>query len=258
LIKDKIFTGALKKLLDNAIEFVKTQVKDYSRLGSDGKFETIKEYPDFAIEEAIVNAVTHRDYSISGTDIHIKMFNDRLEVDSPGKFPGLVRLHNMRNVHFSRNPQIASVLADYRYVKELGEGIDRMYKEMQFNGNALPEYVENDFMIKLILRSNPKVTDLAHANKEIDQKNRSEKSIRKTDQKNRSEKVSSKSKKSVIESELNVFEEIKNNPSISREEISKKLSLSSAIIKRRIDSLKKKGKIERIGADKGGYWKINS
>ncbi|RJQ26650.1 winged helix-turn-helix transcriptional regulator [Candidatus Parcubacteria bacterium] len=262
LIKDKIFTGPLKNLLDNTIEFVKTQVKDYSRLGADGKFETIKEYPDFAIEEGIVNSVIHRDYGISGTDIHIKMFSDRLEVHSPGRLPGLVRIHNMRGIHFSRNPQIASVLADYKYVKELGEGVDRMYKEMSKNGNPLPEYSENDFMIKLILRSNPDVIQLSaiqqiagRTNRKIEQKNRTEKSNRKIEQKNRTEK--NKSKKSVEESELKVLEEIRNNGNISREEISKKLSLSPSTVQRRLDSLKKKGKIIRIGPDKGGYWKIN-
>lgn len=248
LIKDKIFTGPLKNLLENTIEFVKTQIKDYSRLGTDGKFETIKGYPDFSIEEGIVNSVIHRDYSISGTDIHIKMFSDRLEIHSPGKLPGLVKIHNMRNVHFSRNPQIASVLADYKYVKELGEGVDRMYKEMAKNGNPLPEYGENDFMIKLVLKSNPNVMQLSSIQQAMGRLNR------KTEQKNRTKK--NKSKESIEKTERKVLEEIRNNANISREEIAGKLSLSPSTVQRRLNSLRKKGKIERIGPDKGGYWKV--
>ena len=72
----------------------------------------------------MVNAATHRDYGIKGTDIQIKMFDDRLEVDSPGAFAGMVKKENIRYTHFSRNPKIAAFLKDYGYVKESGEGVD--------------------------------------------------------------------------------------------------------------------------------------
>ena len=79
----------------------------------------------------MVNAATHRDYGIKGTDIQIKMFDDRLEVDSPGAFAGMVKKENIRYTHFSRNPKIAAFLKDYGYVKEYGEGVDRMCKQQE-------------------------------------------------------------------------------------------------------------------------------
>ena len=61
-------------------------------------------------------------YSIKGTEIQIKMFDDRLVFETPGKLPGIVRTDNIRHTHFSRNPKIAEYLKAYDYVKEFGEG----------------------------------------------------------------------------------------------------------------------------------------
>ncbi len=96
----------------------------------------------------MVNAVTHRDYSIKGTDIQIKMFDDRICVESPGKLPGTVKLDNIRTTHFSRNPKIAEFLRNYEYVKEYGEGVDRMYRELEDAGLAYPVFHMNAFMLQ--------------------------------------------------------------------------------------------------------------
>ncbi len=62
------------------------------------------------------------------------MFDDRLEVDSPGSFAGMVKKENIRYTHFSRNPKIAAFLKDYGFVKEYGEGVDRMCRELNAIG----------------------------------------------------------------------------------------------------------------------------
>lgn len=111
------------------IDFVRSQIKEHTYLGADAKLITEPEYPESVWKELIVNAITHRDYSIKGTDIQIKMFDDHLTVESPGTLPGIVRLNNMREIHFSRNPKIAEFLHEYEYVREFGEGVDRMYLE---------------------------------------------------------------------------------------------------------------------------------
>ena len=85
---------------DVAIAYLDTQVKEKTYLGPDGTFVTDEEYPKFVRQELIVNAVTHRAYSITGTDIQIKMFDDHIVVESPGKLPGLVRADNIRFTHF--------------------------------------------------------------------------------------------------------------------------------------------------------------
>lgn len=107
---------------------------------------TEEEYPKFVRQEIIVNAVTHRDYNIRGTDIQIKMFDDRIVVESPGRLPGLVKPANIRTTHFSRNPKIAEFCKAYKYVKEFGEGVDRMYRELEKEGLPVPEFKQQDFM----------------------------------------------------------------------------------------------------------------
>ena len=107
VIKDEIFTGPVLKLTNNVLAFVKTQIKEHTYLGADGRFKTDEQYHEFCWTEICVNAICHRDYSILGTDIQVKLFDDHMTVESPGILPGLVRPYNIREMHFSRNPKIA-------------------------------------------------------------------------------------------------------------------------------------------------------
>lgn len=128
-------------------------MKEKTYLGHDGIFITEEEYSEFVRTEIVVNAVTHRDYSIKGTDIQIKMFDYRLEVDSPGCFAGRVRKDNIRYTHFSRNPKIAAYLKNYGYVKEFGEGVDRMCRELEAVGLPDPTFNNDNFILRTTVRS---------------------------------------------------------------------------------------------------------
>lgn len=154
VIKDVIFEGNILKVVTDAVAYLDTQIKEKTYLGKEGLFITEEEYPKFVRQEIIVNAITHRDYSIRGTDIQIKMFDDRIVVESPGKLPGLVKTDNIRHTHFSRNPKIAEFLKAYSFVKEYGEGVDRMYKELEAAGLQGPEYRLNAFMVQATIRNN--------------------------------------------------------------------------------------------------------
>lgn len=125
IIKREIVERPLPRLIERAFEVIGMHVREYSCLGQDGVFHTIPEYPVFAWQEAIVNAVAHRDYSVTGKAIQVRMFDDRLEVESPGRLPGHVRLDNLVQERFSRNPQIVRVLIEFGYMKDIGEGISR-------------------------------------------------------------------------------------------------------------------------------------
>ena len=100
VIKDVIFEGNILKMINDSIAYLDTQIKEKTYLGQDGKFVTEEEYPKFVRQEIVVNAVTHRDYSIRGTDIQIKLFDNRIVVESPGKLPGLVRADNKTYTFF--------------------------------------------------------------------------------------------------------------------------------------------------------------
>ena len=116
--------------------------------------KTDREYPKFVIQEMTVNSVCHRDYSIKGTEIQIKMFDNRLVFETPGKLPGIVRTDNIRHTHFSRNPKIAEYLKAYDYVKEFGEGVDRMCRELSAIGTKEPQYHLVAFIMKASVWAN--------------------------------------------------------------------------------------------------------
>ena len=82
-------------------------------------------YPSDAISEVVVNAVIHRDYSLSD-DIHIKVFDNRVEVISPGKLPGYITLDNIYEERFSRNPNLVRMLHNLPdpVNHDIGEGLD--------------------------------------------------------------------------------------------------------------------------------------
>jgi len=153
VVKDVKFTGRILDQVKDAVAFVKTQIREYTKLGEGAVFRTVPEYPEFCWTELIVNAVAHRDYSIGGTDIQVKMFDDHFAVESPGILPGLVRVNNIREFHFSRNPMVVELLNEYDLVKEFGEGVDRIYRDMAAAGLPEPEYRQSEFMLYATLKN---------------------------------------------------------------------------------------------------------
>ena len=130
-------------------------LREFQFLGPDGKFQTVPEYPEFAWFEGLVNAVTHRDYSFRGDYIRISMFDDRMEIISPGALPNIVTLDNMRTTRYSRNPRIARTLVEFGWVRELNEGVQRIYTEMQNSLLGDPVYSEpGKTKVQLTLENN--------------------------------------------------------------------------------------------------------
>lgn len=130
IVKERTFDGPLPKVIDGAKSMISEQLREFQFLGEDGRFKIIPEYPEFAWFEGLVNAVTHRNYAFSGDHIRVMMYDDRMEILSPGKLPSIVTLENMRNTRYSRNPAIARVLVEMGWVRELNEGVQRIYDEM--------------------------------------------------------------------------------------------------------------------------------
>ena len=130
-------TGPLPRLVEGAWNFVWSEMA-VSAVVKGLEREEKYEYPQFAVREAIVNAICHRDYRLKGRRIEIRMYSDRLEVISPGGLPGFITVENIKDEHFSRNPRIVSGLFQWGYIEELGLGIDRMIEVMQQAGHKRP------------------------------------------------------------------------------------------------------------------------
>ena len=154
LVRDTSIEFPLLRILDNAKSFISTQLREFTMLDGDGKFRIVPEYPEFAWLEGIVNAVTHREYALSGIFIKVSMYDDRLEIESPGKLPNIVTLQNMKETRYSRNPRIARVLTEFGWVRELNEGVKRIYSDMEEFFLDAPTYSEQEQSLKLVLKNN--------------------------------------------------------------------------------------------------------
>ncbi|MGW7214316.1 ATP-binding protein [Streptomyces collinus] len=109
---------------------------------SGGAFSSRVSYPEDAVLEALTNAITHRDYSIEGRAIEVTLFEDRLEIRSPGALLSNVtvdQLKALRGVHQSRNAHIARILREMGFVREMGEGFKRIYQFLRKNDLVEPD-----------------------------------------------------------------------------------------------------------------------
>lgn len=143
------------KIIDRAKDFILAQLREFTALNQQtGKFQIIPEYPEFAWLEGIVNAVTHREYGMSGSYIKVAMFDDRLEIQSPGRLPTIVTVNNIKETRYSRNPRIARVLTEFGWVRKLNEGVKRIYSDMKEFFLDEPVYSEPEQSVKLVLKNN--------------------------------------------------------------------------------------------------------
>lgn len=154
IIKEINYEDAIPKIIQQVKNAITLQLREFQYLDENGVFKVIPEYPEFAWLEGIVNSLTHRNYSIMGDHIRVSLYDDRLEILSPGKLPNIVTLDNMLNTRYSRNPRIARVLGEFGWVKELNEGVKRIYDEMQMYFLKSPTYSEpNGNSVLLVLEN---------------------------------------------------------------------------------------------------------
>jgi ATP-dependent DNA helicase RecG len=156
LIDDVRIEGPIPRQLLDAKDEVKRLQPIRRALRSSGRFGDVPLVPEDAWLEGIVNAVVHRSYSMVGDHIRVEIFDDRIEVSSPGRFPGLVDLGDpLTAVRFARNPRIARVCADLNFGQELGEGIRRIFEEMRHAGLTDPIYRQTSGSVVLTLLAEP-------------------------------------------------------------------------------------------------------
>jgi len=152
VVKDELFSDPLPRLVQRLHDFLPSQLREFTFLGHQGKFIQEPEYPEFAWQEAIVNALVHRSYSLRNSPVLIEMYDDRLEVTSPGNYPACV--HPREFIHYPRNPHLMDSMRYLKFVRMLNEGSLRMRDEMERANLPIPEFSRpGNPYVRLILRN---------------------------------------------------------------------------------------------------------
>lgn len=143
--------GAIYDVIDSAVTGVKGMIETIKRMTEDGLEDVV--YPEETLHEIITNAVLHRDYSIA-TDIQIRIYDDRVEVESPGRFPGHVSTKNFLDEQFARNPKIVRLINKFPNPpnKDVGEGFNTAFEAMRKIRLRDPEVLERENSVLVIIR----------------------------------------------------------------------------------------------------------
>jgi ATP-dependent DNA helicase RecG len=145
-------------LVEQALAFVRRNTPVTAVLEDGARRVEMRTYPDEAIREAVVNALIHRDYLLANSDIELAIYEDRLEVISPGRLPNGITPERMRaGTRASRNQLLKDVMRDYGYLEHPGMGVPRkIIRGMKEHNGTDPDLIEVNerFIVRLFARSN--------------------------------------------------------------------------------------------------------
>ena len=242
-IDKKEYDGPIYEQIDEAYQFVLRNIRMGVEFGGLLRRD-VYELPIDSIRELIANAVSHRSY-LDSANVQVALYDDRLEITSPGMLIGGLTIEEMKKGYSRpRNKGIVSALAYMKVVERWGSGIPRLYENCESAGLREPELSENAGCFRVNMFRN---TELIQAKMESAQDNESigEKNQGETKEKNQGE-----TKEKIIKL-------MKENPRITYKEIMEELSLSKSGVEYAVRKLREKGRVERVGADKGGSWKVH-
>ena len=243
------FRGSIIDQIELAIKFLKSNIKLSATIG-DVYREEKYEYPIPALREAIVNAVTHRNYLLKGQDIKIAVFDNRIEISSPGELPAGYSIDDIGKMDFSklRNVTIGRIFSELKIIEQWGRGFSNIIEFCKQYENVVPEFKEELLQFKVVFWNR------------IIEKKVGEKVVRKGGQKRWSEKVVRKGGQKrwseLTQRQAEILQLIKENQKITRKMLSEKLNINPSAVQKHINKLKQKGLLKRVGPTKGGYWKI--
>ena len=236
------FDGPIQDQVDAAYQYVLEKINMGMEIHGIYR-QDVYELPTDSVRELIANAVAHRSYLEPG-NIQVAIFDDRLEITSPGMLLNNVSIKKMKEGYSKpRNPAIANAFAYMKIIEKWGTGIPRVFQECKEYGLPEPALIDfdGDFRVNMYRRT-PQVSENTVTEKVTD---------RVTD------KVIDKVTDKVTDIEKNILNLISEKPEITTSCLADSLSVSRKTISKYIKSLKEKGIIERIGSDRKGYWKFH-
>lgn len=146
--------GPVYDLIKNAVAQTVAMVEGLKKLGPKG-LEQVR-YPEVTLHEIVTNAVLHRDYSVA-SDVQIRVFDNRIEIESPGLLPGHITTRNILSEQFARNGQLVRLINKFPDPpnKDVGEGLNTAFKEMQKLRLKPPEIRETENSVLVVIRHEP-------------------------------------------------------------------------------------------------------
>lgn len=244
-LDDEEYTGSLILLLEEGMNFARRNSKKMWKKESDRRVE-YPEYPERSIFEGLVNGLVHRDYLDMGSEVHIDIFDDRLEIYSPGgMYDGtLIQDRDIDNVPSKRrNPVVADIFSRLDYMERRGSGFKKIMQayevEPNYTEDKKPVFYSNATEFRVILK-NLNFTDevLNEKNEVLD------------------EVLNEVLDSGRTEMEIKVIKAILSSPRIKQKELAEQVGISVSTIQRTIKKLVKEGKIVRVNGKRDGYWKV--
>ena len=229
----KEFDGPIQNQVDAAYPYVRDKINMGMQIPGSYR-QDVYELPTDSVRELIANAVAHRSYLEPG-NIQVAIFDDRLEVTSPGMLLNNVSIKKMMEGYSKpRNPAIANAFAYMKIIEKWGTGIPRIFRECREYGLPDPELIDFDGDFRVNMYRNTAIDYSPRVN----------------------DRVNDKVNDRVNEIEEKILKFIDNDPAITITQLSMELELSRKTIAAKLKTLKEKKMIERVGSSRKGYWKI--
>ncbi|MEW6327686.1 MAG: ATP-binding protein [Thermodesulfobacteriota bacterium] len=235
---------------NEAVAFLKKHLNVRSEIRGVNR-EDIYEIPLEVLREALVNALMHRDYSITGTQVSVEVYDDRVEIVNPGGLPKGLSIRDLGTVSIRRNELIADPFFRLHKVERIGMGIRKMKEAMVSAGLREPTFATDAFFRATFQRS-PEFA--LKEGKEGLEKRFGEKLGDGWEE--LVERLEEKLGEKLREGERNILRLIHRNKRVSIREMAREVGISTTAIDKNLTKLKNKGILRRVGPDKGGHWEV--
>jgi ATP-dependent DNA helicase RecG len=245
-IDQKVFDGPLYLQVEKTINFAKTYIAKAGKVKNGLQRRDHYEMPLLAICEAIVNAVVHRDYSLSGSDIKFAIFDDQIEITYPGVLPKTLDIHDITIGRSEiRNRVIARFFNEIGFIEQRGTGIQKIITSCLDSGLEQPKFIESGYFFKVIISKRP-----SQQRKRSDKINIGSVGVAKS-----GDKVATSSDK-LTESERIIVDYLESHDSVTNKVARDVTGLSSSGARKSLSKLTAKNLIEPIGERKNRLYRL--
>ena len=230
------FQSNVISLLTDTLKFVRHNSSVKWKKTGTGRIE-MPDYPSEAVHEALVNALVHRDYMIQGSEIHVDMYDDRLEIVSPGGMPDGKRIQDLNIDDISsirRNPIICDLFSRLKFMERRGSGLRKIIDQYPADVVPLFRSTEQTFVVTLKNLNYGKVSMPTGTDGGIE--NGIDDGIEKNSEK--------------------ILNAILANPKITQKRLADETGFSVRTVARELKRLRDTDVIRRVGSDRTGYWEI--